>query len=294
MTEAELQNYILSRYPHETIACEWKAFRSLKSQISGRVGEDAISYISAISNMDGGVLILGIEDKTGRILGIDDTHDFTPENLPFRLVGNCTNLSSEGLWVESHLTSDTNKLLWIIHIPKHLPRIPVYAHKKAWQRIADNLVELNDSRKQAILTEPLSIGEDWSAEILPDATLDDLEPRAIAEARLNFKNKYSELADDVDTWTDITFLNRAKLAIKGKITRTAILLLGKPESEVLISPSTASIMWILTDRDGNQKDYRRFSCPFLLTVDEVFHKIRNLKVRYIKDDSLFPDEVDQY
>ena len=34
--------------------------------------------------------------------------------------------------------------------------------------------------------------------------------------------------------------------------------------------------------------------PWLLSVDEVYAKVRNLKYRYIRDDSLFPDEVDQY
>jgi len=32
-------------------------------------------------------------------------------------------------------------------------------------------------------------------------------------------------------------LNKAKVIIKGKITRTAIILLGKPESEHFISPA---------------------------------------------------------
>lgn len=40
------------------------------------------------------------------------------------------------------MTDDTKNRVWIIHIPKHLPRRPVLAHKKAWQRIEDSLVEL--------------------------------------------------------------------------------------------------------------------------------------------------------
>jgi len=33
---------------------------------------------------------------------------------------------------------------------------------------------------------------------------------------------------------------------------------------------------------------------FLLAVDQVFNKVRNLKYRYISDGTLFPEEVDQY
>lgn len=47
----------------------------------------------------------------------------------------CTNLSSEGLDISEYITEDTQKTVWIIHIPKHLPRRPVYAHKKVWQRV---------------------------------------------------------------------------------------------------------------------------------------------------------------
>ena len=36
--------------------------------------------------------------------------------------------------------------MWVIHIPKHLSRRPVLAHKKAWQRIEDSLVELTQER----------------------------------------------------------------------------------------------------------------------------------------------------
>jgi ATP-dependent DNA helicase RecG len=70
--------------------------------------------------------------------------------------------------------------------------------------------------------------------------------------------------------------------------------LGKEESEHFISPSEVKIRWLLKDANGNDKDYAIFSCPMILAVDKVYAKIRNLKYRYIKDGTLFPDEVNQY
>ena len=84
------------------------------------------------------------------------------------------------------------------------------------------------------------------------------------------------------------------MTINSKITRTAILLLGKPESEHFLQPGIAQIVWVLKDRDNVEKDYEPFTCPFLLATGKVFARIRNLKYRYIKDQTLFPDEVDQY
>ena len=88
----------------ENSACEWIEFKSLKVAVSGRTGEDIISYVSGIANVNGGHLVIGIEDGTFNIVGIQNFHDYTAENLPYRIIGNCTNLSSEGLFIESFVT----------------------------------------------------------------------------------------------------------------------------------------------------------------------------------------------
>jgi ATP-dependent DNA helicase RecG len=243
MNEEELKIYLKDKYPKEDEGCEWKLFSKLTHSISSRKGEDVISYVSAIANMEGGHLILGVKDGTLDIGGIEHFHDYTPLNLPHRLLGNCTNLSSEGLKVEELITSDTHRTVWVIHIPKHLPRKPVFAHKTAWQRKGDSLIPLTPERDQAILHEPIGRAKDWSATIAHAATLEDVDPAAMAKARQNFSGKFPEMATEAAGWDDITFLNKAKLAIKGKITHAAILLLGKPEAEHLINPAEAKIRW---------------------------------------------------
>ena len=61
-----------------------------------------------------------------------------------------------------------------------------------------------------------------------------------------------------------------------------------------MSPAVSQITWILKDKDNIEKDYEHFTCPFILNVDKVYEKIRNLKYRYMRSDTLFPDEVDSY
>ena len=113
---------------------------------------------------------------------------------------------------------------------------------------------------------------DWSAQICEGATLNDLDPQAIAFARQEYKKKHPNLAAEVDGWDDATFLNKAKVCINGKITRTAIILLGKNESEHFLSPGIARITWVLKDEQGIEKDYQHFEPPLLLAVDQVFAK----------------------
>lgn len=86
MTEADLKHYLITKYPVENESCEWKEFKSLKHSFSGKAGDDIISYISALSNMEGGHLVLGIEDGTHNIIGIQDFNNHTAQSIKLRLV----------------------------------------------------------------------------------------------------------------------------------------------------------------------------------------------------------------
>ena len=292
MNELELQQYLLREYPQENVRCEWKEFKNLKNSFCGDEKDDVISYVSAIANMEGGFLVVGVHDKTLEIVGTD-TYNYDRQKAILRLTERCTNLSSEGLDIEEYITDDTHKVVWVIHVPKHRPKLPVYAHGKAWQRIEDSLVELTSERLNAILEET-SPTYDWSAETIVEATLDDLDPKALQKARDEYKSVHPRLADEVDAWDDMELLGRAGVAVKGKLTRAAILLLGKPTSVHYLAPSVATVTWVLVDEHDEKRDYEHFTIPFLLTVDEALAKIRNLNQRILPGGTLFPDIVKQY
>lgn len=292
MLEQELQQYLLREYPQENARCEWKEFKNLKNSFCGDEKDDVISYVSAIANMEGGHLVIGVQDNSLRIIGTD-TYNYNRQKATLRLTERCANLSTEGLDVEEFVTDDTGKKVWVIHIPKHRPKLPVYAHNKAWQRIEDSLVELTQERLNAILEENSPV-YDWSAEIVPNATLNDLDTKALEKARNEYKSVHPRLAKEVETWDDMELLCHAGVAIKRKLTRAAILLLGKETSTHLISPAVATITWVLVDEHNEKIDYKHFSTPFILTVNEALSKIRNLNQRILPGGTLFPDIVKQY
>ena len=136
--------------------------------------------------------------------------------------------------------------------------------------------------------------EDWSAQVREEVTLDDLDPDALQFAREQYRERNPRQAEELDRWDTLTFLNKARVCISGQITNTALLLLGKGESEHLLSPSVAHITWVLQDADGLKRDYEHFGLPFIRTVDPVLAKIRNLTVRYLPNGTLFPKEASQY
>lgn len=293
MTESEIKQYIQARYPQENEYCDWKEFSNLKHVVKGHPSEDMVSYCSAFSNMEGGTLIMGIKDGTLEITGIQDFYNYTPASLKARLLKECINLPAEGLDVTELEASDTHKIVWILAIPKHLTRRPVYVHGQAWQRDGDVIIKLRDERFSKITNE-IEVPQDWSAEIIEVASINDLDPKAIAKAREQFAIRNPKKAEEMELWDDETFLNKAKLTIQGKITRTALILLGKEESEHFLSPFVAKIRWSLKDKDNQNKDYEIFSIPFILAVDEFRAKVRNVKYHMVRSDSMFPDEMLRY
>lgn len=150
---------------------------------------------------------------------------------------------------------------------------------------------ITPERESAILNESVSEGNasKWTATVLPDATLDDLDPKAILKAREQYKEVYPSKAKEVDSWDDIKFLNKAKITIKGKITIAAIILLGKEESEHYLLPSVCKIRWTLKNEKGENLDYEIFSIPMILAIDEVGKKIRNTKYEYTIAGNMFPE-----
>ena len=55
------------------------------------------------------------------------------------------------------------------------------------------------------------------------------------------------------------------------------------------------IMWRLYDSKGNTIDHSIFRIPFILAVDKVYGKVRNLTYRYLPNQmTLFPTETQQY
>ncbi len=294
MQESEIQQYLLRNYPQENAHCEWKEFKNLKNSFCGDEKDDVISYVSAIANMEGGHLVIGVHDKTLDIVGTD-TYNYDRQKAILRLTERCVNLSTEGLDIDEFVTDDTNRKVWVIHIPKHLPKRPVFAHNKAWQRIEDSLVEMTAERMSAILDEPIFSETDWSAQIVADAMIEDLDEVAIAKARMMFKKVHSRIPEaEVNAWTVETFLSKCGIMKNGGITRAAIILLGKYESAFKLRPAVVQVTWTRRDEKQDVVDYEHFTVPFILTVDEILSKIENLTMREMPGGTLFPDTMKQY
>lgn len=253
-------------------------------------------YFSAISNEANlcgkpyGWLVFGVEDKKHIVVGTNYRIGRADlDKLKGEIASKTTNRIT---FIEIHEVIKGGGRVLMFQIPAAPRGIPVSFDGHYYARDGEELVPLNLEKIERIRAQATQ--HDWSAAVVPDATIEDLDEEAIALARRNYKSKFPDKAEEMDKWDDITFLNKAKVTVKGKVTRTAIILLGKDESEHFLSPADVKIRWKLVDKENNDIDYDIFGLPLILSVEKVFAKIRNIKYRYMQEGTIFPAEVSKY
>ena len=282
----ELLNKLLQS-PTETEVLEFKkAENQFDTDKLGR-------YFSALSNEAN----LAGKPEAWMLLGVNNDKTIVGTTISEKLLNHfkkeiASNTSPTISFIQIHSVNTPQGKVLMLQIPAAPKGMPVAWKSIFYARDGESLTGLNIEKIERIRAQ--QIVQDWSAQIISNATINDLSAEAIAKAREQFAEKNPNLKAEIPLWDVAKFLNKAKLTIGGEITRTAILLLGKPESDIFLSPSTSKMTWILRDRDNIEKDYEHFFCPLILSIEKVYAKIRNLKYRYLMSGKLFPEEVDQF
>ncbi|MDP2115648.1 MAG: putative DNA binding domain-containing protein [Bacteroidota bacterium] len=271
---------------------EWVEFKKGTATSNDRLGQyiSAISNASCISNQSFGYLIFGINDIT-----------HLPISTSFHFKTAKEGNEDLELWIRRHLSpsirfehfvcqyNETIRLE-IFRIPAAKAE-PTTFKNTPYIRINTSLTELKKFPDLARIIYNSEI--DWSAQIIDNASISNLDPLAIANAKDKFKEKNAgkQWFNEIEDWDDATFLDKAKITAHGKITNAAIILLGKPESSHFISPSVAQITWKL---ETEEIAYEHFEIPLFTSVNEVLKRIRNVKFKFFPDNQLIATEVQKY
>lgn len=283
-------------------------FHNLISHSENEVGEfkkaennfdfdDLGKYFSALSNeanlrgLDFAWLIFGYDEKKHEIVG---TSYKNGEGALNNLKHDFSQHTTDGQTFREIIPIEVDgKRILMFKIPASPRNIVMKWKGIAYGRDGESLKPLNQSKQDEIRRQ--TPAPDWSAEIVPDATIDDLDEVAIAKARKMFKKVHSRIpAEEVNRWSTEEFLSKCELMVNGKLTRAAIILLGKMFSDSKLRPAVAEVTWTLRDEKQDVVDYEHFSVPFILTVDEILAKIHNLTLREMPGGTLFPDTMKQY
>jgi ATP-dependent DNA helicase RecG len=291
MTKSDLHILLndLCSQPREQ---QWLEFKLNKGSITNeQIGEyiSAMSNGATISNKPFGYLVWGVQDETLLIKGTN----FTFENAK---QGN----QDLELWLRNLLSPKINfeifefdyqgKHIVLLRIPSAKGE-PTHFQNKPYIRIGSNKTDLRTHPNFVRII--YNSQEDWSAKIIESACTNDLDEDALKVAREKFKEKSSRASfyNEIDNWDTATFLDKAKITINGKITNTAIILLGKEEASHYLLPAIAEVTWKL---ETEEKAYEHFGTPLLLSTTKVLQNIRNVKYKFFPDNELLSTTVNKY
>jgi ATP-dependent DNA helicase RecG len=228
-----------------------------------KIGE----YFSALANeanlrgVDRAWLVFGVNNKTRSVTGTD----YRPE--PARLQSLKTQIAdSTELSItlrNIHVLQHAAGRVVLMEVPPAPRGMPIawkghYYARAGESRTSLGLDKLDEIRQQTLTT-------DWTAQLVPGATLVHLDEPAVQLARNAFAKKYANrfAAEEVMAWPVAAFLERAHLLRDGQITRGSLLLLGKSTSAHLLSPHPAQLTWKL---EGPERAYEHFGLPFLVAT----------------------------
>ena len=249
----------------------------------------ALSNEANLSDCEDAWLVLGVSDRNRRVAGTN--FRMASEYLE-RLRQEVANTTEPSLQFKGlHVLHHEQGRAVMMQIPAAPNGIPIAWKGYFYGRNGEILTSLALNKLDEIRAQ--TSATDWSAQMVPDATLDDLDEKAVQKARERYASKLTDLTskNQVMNWPLEFFLDKAQLTDEGKITRTTLLLLGKESSASKLLPHPAKLVWRL---EGDERAYEMFSLPFILTSQMLFDKIRNFQTRILPAGQMVAVEVSKY
>ena len=252
-------------------------------------------YFSALANeanlhgVEKAWLVFGVNNKTRAVAG----SDYRPESerLQSTKMQIAENTEPSITFRNIHELDHPDGRVILFEIPAAPRGMPIAWKGHYYARAGESLVSLGLDKQDEIRQQ--TVATDWSAQLVSGAEYQHLDDKALQNAREAFARKYANRFSETEVmqWPLATFLDRAKVTQDGALTRTTLLLLGKPESAYLLSPHPVQMTWKL---EGTERAYEHFGPPFLLNSTVLYKKIRNIQIRILPEDQLLAIEVAKY
>ena len=280
----------------ERLIAEWEnevvEFKNVGDSYST---SDIGKYFSALSNeanlrdQEQAWLVFGVDNRSRSVVGSAYRTDMDRLNGLKQQIASDTEPAVT--FRDIHVLETEKGRVIMFEIPAAPLGIPIAWKGHYYARAGESLTSLGLDKQDDIRAQ--TRGMDWSAQIVAEATLAHLDQAALARARENFALKYANRfrEGEIMGWRDDVFLDRARLTIDGRPTRTTLLFLGKPEAAHFLSPHPAQMTWRL---EGIERAYQHFGPPFLLNTTALYQKIRNIQMRILPEDELLAVEVAKY
>lgn len=242
--------------------------------------EKLVRYCAALANEGGGRVVLGVTDKRPRhVVGTRafETLERTRAGLIERL----------RLRVDADELAHADGRVVVFHVPPRPIGFPIQYQGTYWMRRSEDLVPMSQEVLRSIFEEGQP---DFSAQTCARATLDDLDPRALAK----FRAKWTEKAKrpDLHDAPAARLLEDAELTVEGAVTYAALILLGTQRALGRHLAQTEVVFEYRSDDASieyqQRKEYRE---GFLCYEEDLWNAINARNDLYSLQDGLFRREI---
>jgi ATP-dependent DNA helicase RecG len=253
-------------------------FKEAKQAFESRL---LCQYCVALANEGGGKVVLGVSDKMPRhIVGTNawpDKHD-------------AEKLLHDGLRQRvgvEELISPEGRVL-IFHVPGRAQGVPWEYKGAYYMRAGSALVGMGQPELQRIFAE--ARGEDFSAQIHPEAKLTDLNPDAVRDFRMRWAKKTGQTK--YESLSDEETLLRAELATRDGITHAALILFGSYEALTRLLPSAEIVFeYRASEAAGPASQRENLREGFFLEYERIWQLINLRNDRQSYRDGLFVYDI---
>jgi ATP-dependent DNA helicase RecG len=269
--------------------CEYKANKSVTDNEFGE-------YFSALSNEAN----LGGVDSAWIVFGVSEKPKPHTVNSTFK--DGASSINELKHFVAQHTSDNTtfnnvyeifdgDKRILLFEVPVAKPGTPMRFKRIAYGRNGDSISPLPDIKHKRILDQ---VEGDWTAQIVPEATIDDYDSNAIVRARAYYKRSRPSMAEECDRMSDAEFLEAVGATKNGKVSRASLILLGKWKSDGLLTTPNMKIRWNRWENKDDYSDSEVYNIPFILAVDDIVSKIYNRKREHIVPGTTMVNKFETY
>lgn len=262
MNLSELKKLIAQGESEKLEFKEWQKTISLFGQAKIAKRRCLLGYCVAIGNEGGGKLLIGV-NNAGKIVG-------TKAELNVNKVA-AKIFQATGQKIVIDEVLDQAKRVLVVQIPARPAGKFFKFAEVPLMRVGESLEVMTAAEQRKILLEDQV---DFSAQVCPNSSLADVDPKALKELRKLYQEKHP--ADQTfATLSDEQFLTKFSLLRSGELTNAGVILLAKKVFLDSVYRDKTEICFEYRNQVGNlaaneRKDYRE---PFVLVIAEIWDKI---------------------
>jgi predicted HTH transcriptional regulator len=234
-----------------------------KVQFKQQMDDDKIeAEIVAMSNSQGGIIIIGVQDKTNEVIGLNYEQLQSYNN---RLSALCCDKIKPQIYILTEVVSTENKRVLIINVPEGRDKPYKTNRGVIWIKLgSDKRVVTDNSEIKRMFQQS---GDLFADEMeIYDTSIDDIDERLFADY---FKKEF-EISYQEKGLTYEEALRAKRILRENKVTLAGLLFFGKEPQNIKPSFTIKTVSYVGNDIAGDT--YRNRPEDLKGTIPELFKK----------------------